>query len=91
MRLHTDEQNGWGERLAGAPPEQMAQIVREPIQLAQAQPTPTPQPAAQPAAQTKQMLPRTTGMLPLVALAGLLSALGGIGLGLRRRLLAAKK
>jgi hypothetical protein len=72
----------------GAPTEQLAQIVREPVQLAQAQPA--PQPAAQPA-QPRQTLPQTAGALPLVALAGLLSAFGGVGLGIRRRLLAAKK
>lgn len=73
---------------AGAPAEQLAQIVREPIQLAQAEPV--RQRAAEPA-QTPQMLPNTAGPLPLVALAGLLSAVGGLGLGIRRRFFAIRK
>jgi hypothetical protein len=72
----------------GEPPEQFAPIVREPIQLAQAEPA--PQPAAQ-SDQTKQMLPRTAGPLPLVAVAGLLSILGALGLGIRRRFFAIAK
>jgi len=73
----------------GAPTEQLAQIVPEPIQLAQAEPA--RQPATAQPAQTKQMLPRTAGPLPLVAVAGLLSLVGGLGLGIRRRFFAIKK
>jgi hypothetical protein len=75
----------------GAPPEQLAQIVLEPISPAQANPAqaellaqtdPAPAPAT-----TARRLPATAGLLPLFALAGLMSLLGGLGLTIRRRLL----
>jgi hypothetical protein len=72
----------------GAPPEQLAQIVTEP------EPERVAQAEAAPAAQASRMpqrLPSTAGPLPLVALAGLLSALAGLGLRLRRRFFTAKK
>lgn len=80
----------------GAPLEELAEIMLEPVErsaevspepaqpvtgplLAQADRTPGPTPA---------VLPDTAGPLPLFALAGLLSVLGGLGLTIRRRLLA---
>jgi hypothetical protein len=74
----------------GAPPEQLAQIVQEPITPAPANPAqagllaqtdPTPARAT-----TAQRLPATAGPLPLFALAGLVSLLGGLGLTIRRRI-----
>ncbi len=77
----------------GAPPDQLAEIVLEPavrrVQVAQeptqitagpllAQVNPTP-------GRAPQALPNTAGPLPLFALAGLLSVLGGLGLTIRRR------
>jgi hypothetical protein len=74
-----------------APPEQLAQIVLEPISPAQANPAQAellaqtdPAPAR---ATTARRLPATAGLLPLFALAGLMSLLGGLGLTIRRRLL----
>jgi hypothetical protein len=64
---------------AGAPDEQLAQIVEEePLQLAQAEPAAQPEP---------RELPRTAGPLPWVAAAGGLSLLGGLLLTIRRRFL----
>ncbi len=63
----------------GAPPEQLAQIVVPPaetVQLAQADRAP---------AATAQRLPSTAGPLPFLALGGLVSLLGGLGLSIRRR------
>jgi hypothetical protein len=76
----------------GAPPEQLAQIVREPISPAQANPAPAellaqadPGPAR---ATPVQRLPATAGPLPWFALAGLISLLSGLGLTIRRRFFA---
>jgi len=62
---------------AGAAPEQLAQIVppAQTAQLAQAERAP---------AAAAQRLPNTAGPLPLLAHAGLLSVLGGLGLSIRR-------
>lgn len=59
----------------GAPVAQRAQVV-EIVQ----------QPAAQPTRVVATQLPRTAGPLPFLALGGLLSLLGGLGLTIRRRL-----
>ena len=69
----------------GAPAEQLAQIVPATPRVAQATPA-----AAQPS-RMPQRLPSTAGPLPLVALAGLLSALAGLGLSLRRLFFTAKR
>jgi hypothetical protein len=72
----------------GAPIEQLAQIVREPAIPAQANPAPSPllaQADPAPAGPSARRLPSTAGPLPLFALAGLLSLLGGLGLTIRRR------
>lgn len=61
---------------AGGSEAQMAQIVEEPIQLAQAEPEPEEQP---------RQLPRTAGPLPWLAAAGGLSLLGGLLMTVRRR------
>ena len=66
----------------GAPPAEVVQIVepqpttQAPVQMAQAQPTTSPRPTT---------LPATAGPLPIIALGGLLSLLGGITLTMRRR------
>lgn len=52
------------------------EVVEEPAQLAQAEPATTRRPAR---------LPATAGPLPIIALGGLLSLLGGISLTMRRR------
>jgi hypothetical protein len=66
----------------------LAQIVREPVQVAPA--TPAPSPTAQLAqaepARTPARLPNTAGPLPLVALGGLVALLAGMGLTVTRRL-----
>ena len=76
----------------GAPPEQTAQIVREPVSPAQANPAPAQllaQADLAPApAPTAQRLPATAGPLPWLALAGLISLLSSLGLTIRRRFLA---
>jgi hypothetical protein len=68
----------------GVPVEQTARILLpvSPAPVAAAQPATVAmaQPAAEPA-----MLPDTAGPLPWLALTGLLSLLGGIGLTLGRR------
>lgn len=69
----------------GAAPEQLAQIVREPIRLAQADPAPQLAQADRAPAQVEPRLPSTAGPLPLTLLAGLVSALAGLGLTIRRR------
>jgi hypothetical protein len=73
----------------GASPEQLAQIVVTPVQLrAQVAQEPTGPLLAQanpPQGRTPQALPNTAGPLPLFALAGLISLLGGLGLTIRRR------
>jgi len=67
----------------GAPPAEVVQIVepqptaQAPVQMAQAQPTTSPRPTT---------LPATAGPLPIIALGGLLSLLGGITLTVRRHL-----
>jgi hypothetical protein len=74
----------------GAAPERLARIVREPIQVAQAQPAPaaaTQLAQAEPPARTPDRLPSTAGSLPLLALGGLVSLLAGMGLAIRRRFL----
>jgi hypothetical protein len=66
----------------GAAPERLAQIVREPVQVAQAEPAPSPTvllAQAEPA-RTPARLPNTAGPLPLVALGGLVALLAGMGL-----------
>lgn len=64
----------------GAPEEQLATVVvvqeRQPVQLAQAEPR---------RAQTATRLPATAGPLPILALGGMLSLLGGMVLTMRRR------
>jgi hypothetical protein len=72
----------------GAAPERLAQIVREPVQVAQATPAPSPtvQLAQAEPARTPARLPNTAGPLPLVALGGLAALLAGIGLTVTRRL-----
>jgi hypothetical protein len=75
----------------GARPEQLAQIVREPITPAQANPAPADllaQANPAPVRTTARRLPSTAGPLPLFALGGLMSLLGGLGLTIRRRLFA---
>lgn len=72
----------------GAPRERLAQIVAEPVQLAQAEPAPAPQLAQAEPARTPARLPSTAGPLPLVALGGLVSLLAGLGLAIRRRFFA---
>jgi hypothetical protein len=69
----------------GAPPEQLAQIVRDPIRVAQADPAPQLAQADRTPAQVEPRLPSTAGPLPLLLLAGLVSALVGLGLTVRRR------
>jgi hypothetical protein len=69
----------------GAPPEQLAQIVRDPIRLAQADPAPQLAQAERGPAQAEPRLPSTAGPLPLLLIAGLVSALAGLGLTIRRR------
>jgi hypothetical protein len=70
---------------AGAPSGEMARVVesapeatatRSSTRMAQAEPVRTQRPAE---------LPATAGILPLMALGGMLSLLGGIGLAARRR------
>ncbi len=68
----------------GAPPEQVAQIVREPAQPATAQ---LAQADRAPAG-AAQRLPSTAGPLPLLALGGLVSLLCGLSLWIKRRFLA---
>lgn len=62
----------------GAPETEQVQIIepRNERQMARAEPAKTTQPAT---------LPATAGPLPIIALGGLLSLLGGIGLTVRRR------
>lgn len=66
----------------GAPADEVVQIVAPrpvvaaPVRMARAEPATTTRPAS---------LPATAGPLPIVALGGLLSLLGGIGLTMRRR------
>jgi hypothetical protein len=69
----------------GAPPEQLAQIVRDPIRLAQAEPAPQLAQADRVPAQPEPRLPSTAGPLPLLLIAGVMSALAGLGLTIRRR------
>ena len=59
----------------GVPPEELAAVV------------PAPAPAEQQVAQREEsaVLPQTAGPVPFLALSGLLSLLGGLGLRLRRR------
>lgn len=80
----------------GAPPDELAEIVLEPLaRTAQVAPEPA-QPAAAPLlaqadrtpGRTPAVLPATAGPLPWFALAGLLSLLAGAGLTIRRRFLA---
>lgn len=54
----------------GAPREQLAQVVVEPMQVAETQ--------------TDRRLPDTAGLLPILAVTGLLSLLAGMGLAVRR-------
>ncbi len=73
---------------AGAPREQVA-VWRSSASRSEQQPQPTAvqsQPARELAYNEPQprMLPQTAGELPLLALAGLLSLMGGLGLALRR-------
>jgi hypothetical protein len=77
----------------GAPPDELAEIVLEPLaRTAQVAPQPA-QPAAAPLlaqadrtpGRTPAVLPATAGPLPWLALAGLLSLLAGAGLTIRRR------
>jgi hypothetical protein len=73
----------------GAPPEQLAQIVTQPRQqLAQAEPAPARTTVAQ---RLPDRLPSTAGPLPMLAAAGLMALLGGIGLTIRRRFFSAGK
>ena len=73
----------------GAPTEQLAQIVREPVQVAQADRAPAPAgQLAQVDRAPAQTLPSTAGPLPLLVLAGLMSLLGGLGMTIRRRFFA---
>jgi hypothetical protein len=76
----------------GAPPEQLAQIVTQPReQLAQAQqPAQAQQQPAQARTTVAQRLPDTAGPLPLLAAAGFMALLGGIGLTIRRRFFSAR-
>jgi hypothetical protein len=69
----------------GAPPEQLAQIVRDPIRVAQADPVPQLAQADRTPAQAEPRLPSTAGPLPLLLIAGLVSALAGLGLTIQRR------
>jgi LPXTG cell wall anchor motif len=71
----------------GAPPEQLAQIVRQPTSPAQANPAQLLAQNPTPRATTAQRLPATAGPLPFFAVAGLMSVLGGLGLTIRRRFL----
>jgi hypothetical protein len=67
----------------GAPPEQLAQIVTQPRQqVAQAEPAPA-------RAALAQRLPSTAGPLPLIAVAGFMALLSGLGLTIRRRFFSA--
>jgi hypothetical protein len=78
----------------GAPREQLAQIVRQPASPAQANPAQS-QLLAQgdraPASSSTRRLPATAGPLPLLAVGGLMSLLGGLGLAIRRRFFAEKR
>lgn len=80
----------------GAPLEELAEIVLEPVERrAEVSPEPA-RAAAEPLlaqadrtpGRTPAVLPDTAGPLPLFALAGLLSMLGGLGLAIRRRFFA---
>jgi hypothetical protein len=75
--------------MPGAASEQLAQIV-PPTQTAQPAPTPRVAQAEPARASTLRQLPNTAGPLPLVALGGLMSLLGGLGLSLRRRFFVRK-
>jgi hypothetical protein len=75
ISLYTPEgRYGFGTQ-PGVPPEEVAVV------------TPAPEPAEQMVAQQEQpaVLPQTAGPVPFLALAGLLSLLGGLGLRLLRR------
>ena len=75
----------------GAPPEQLAEIVVTPVELrAQVVQAATGPLLAQVNPPPTQSLPNTAGPLPLFALAGLISLLGGFGLTIRRRFFARK-
>jgi hypothetical protein len=75
--------------LPGAAPEQLAQIV-PPTRTAQPARTPQLAQAAPAPATTIRQLPNTAGPLPLVALGGLISLLGGLSLSIRRRFFVRK-
>lgn len=65
----------------GASAPQLAQIVAEPEQVAQA---PTAQPQVAQASAPPQRLPSTAGPLPWLWLGGLVSVVAGLGLAIRR-------
>lgn len=73
---------------AGAPREQVAvwRPAPAPVQPATPAVAVQPAPAVAYVESPRAMLPRTAGPLPLVALAGLLSLMGALGLALRRTL-----
>jgi hypothetical protein len=81
----------------GAPLEELAEIVLAPVERRSAAVSPEPaQAVTEPLlaqadrapGRTPAVLPDTAGPLPLFALAGLLSMLGGLALTIRRRFLA---
>ncbi len=77
LNLYVPEQMYAVASEPGAPPGQLAQIVKEPVQVAQAEPDRTP-----------ERLPKTAGPLPPLALGGVASLLAGLVLTIRRRIRA---